>query len=359
MAMTKDTVAVTYTPKFAYVTNASAGTVSAYTIDASTGALTPHIDGAVGTRGNTPFSGTADPAGRFAYAANINSSNIAAYTIVAADGGLTPIDAVPATPLIIDNFTTELGPESITVEPSGRFLYVAASSADNVSGFRINANGSLSPIGGAATGNQPRFVAVDPAGMFAYVVNFNASSVSAYTINGTSGLPTRIDADPVAPGIQDFPTGAGPRSIAVDPTGKFAYVTNSNDNDVSAYAINAVTGALTSIGADAPAGIGPISVTIDPSGRFAYVANATGNVSAYTIDAATGVLNSIGAAVLAGTGPRSISVDPSGRFAYVANFDSDDVSIYSIDASTGALTPIGTAAAGDGAFTVTVTAAIQ
>jgi DNA-binding beta-propeller fold protein YncE len=33
--------------------------------------------------------------------------------------------------------------------------------------------------------------------------------------------------------------------VAIDPAGRFAYVTNSGDNDVFAYRINAGSGALT------------------------------------------------------------------------------------------------------------------
>ena len=39
-----------------------------------------------------------------------------------------------------------------------------------------------------------------------------------------------------------------PTSIAVDPSGKFAYVTNSGSNDVSMYSIDPATGELTLIG---------------------------------------------------------------------------------------------------------------
>ena len=89
------------------------------------------------------------------------------------------------------------------------------------------------------------------------------------------------------------PVAAGtvPSSVIVDPSGKFAYVANVLSNDVSAYTINATTGALTSIGAPVAAGTNPLSVTVDPSGKFVYVANgASNNVSAYTINATTGVL---------------------------------------------------------------------
>ena len=91
------------------------------------------------------------------------------------------------------------------------------------------------------------------------------------------------------------------------------------------------------------AGDRPISVAVDPSGKFAYVANIYGNnVSAYSINTTTGALTAVGPAVAAGYGPRSVTVDPSGKFAYVANVWGDNVSVFSINRTTGALTAVGT-----------------
>jgi len=79
-------------------------------------------------------------------------------------------------------------------------------------------------------------------------------------------------------------------------------------------------------------------VAVDPAGKFAYVTNYGSNeVSMYIIDATTGALASIGN-IAAGTGPFSVAVDPAGKFAYVVNFSSNDVSMYTIDGATGALT---------------------
>ena len=89
----------------------------------------------------------------------------------------------------------------------------------------------------------------------------------------------------------------------------FAYVANSNSNDVSAYKIDSTTGALSLVGSPFRAGAGPDSVAVDPSGKFAYVANASdNNVSAYTIDSTTGALTQLsnspsgGVAALIGCG---------------------------------------------------------
>ena len=168
------------------------------------------------------------------------------------------------------------------------------------------------------------FAAPFSRAQFAYVASNGSDSVSGYTIDPNTGALTAIAGSP-------FPAGSFPVSVAVDPSGKFAYVANNSpfsggNGNVSGYTIDPNTGALTAI-ADSPfpAGAGPASVAVDPSGKFAYVTNApfssgTGNVSGYTIDPNTGALTAIaGSPFPAGAGPVSVAVDPSGRFAYVAN----------------------------------------
>ena len=49
----------------------------------------------------------------------------------------------------------------------------------------------------------------------------------------------------------------------------FAYVANNGDNTVSGYSINPTTGALTAIpGSPFPSGSGPNSVAVSPTGQF-------------------------------------------------------------------------------------------
>ena len=336
-------------PRFAYVVNQNDDTVSIYTVNAETGQL--RHNGYVATGGG-PSSVSVDPSGRFAYVANNHSHDVSAYTINPSTGALIEIDqnggAAGTTA------ATGAGPWSVTVDPSGKFAYVASNVA-GVWAYSIDATtGALTSVGGVRAGRNPRSVTVDPSGKFAYVAN-DGGGVSAYTINATSGALTQIDAIRGFFGIQNFPAGTRPQSVTVDPSGKFAYVANYGSGNISAYAINARTGALTSIGAAVAAGAFPTSVTVDPSGKFAYVANAGGGVSAYRIDATTGALTSVGAAVAAGTVPRSVTVDPSGKFVYVANVSSDNISTYSIDATTGALTALPTVAGRNGNLEMAMT----
>jgi 6-phosphogluconolactonase (cycloisomerase 2 family) len=201
--------------------------------------------------------------------------------------------------------------------------------------YAINATtGELTLIGTIAADGRAVAVAVDPSGKFAYVADGGQNSdgskgvnISMYSINATTGVLTSIGT---------IAAGLSPSSIAIHPTGKFAYVVSPDSNDISMYAVNTTTGILTPTGTlAAVAG----SIAIHPSGKFAYVTSASG-VSMYTIDTTTGALTFAGTTA-AGSSPGSITIHPSGKFAYGTNSRSNDVSIYSIDAATGSLTLIG------------------
>ena len=246
--------------------------------------------------------------------------------------------------------------------------YVANSNSGDVSGYKIHPNtGALTEIpddprteirdgSPFPAGGEPQSVAVDPSGTFAYVTNLSSGNVSGYRIDPTGAL--------IPIGGSPFPAGSLPNCVEVDPSGRFAYVTNSGalikDSNVSGYRIDPTTGALTPIaGSPFPTGRQPSSVVVAPvSGKFAYVTNFRDNsVSGYRIDP-TGALTPIaGPPFDTGTGPDSVAVDRSGKFAYVANSErpNEGVSGYKINPTTGALTPIGSFAAGGRPNSVAVT----
>jgi len=320
--------------QFAYVASNGTDSVSGFLINRGTGALTP-VAGSPFPAGSFPVSVAVHPTGKFVYVANNaqfsgGNGNVSGYTINPGTGTLTAIVGSP--------FPAELLPNSVTVDPSGKFAYMA-NQGNNVSGYAIDpSTGALTAIAGSpfAAGSTPVSVAVDPSGKFAYAANETSGNVSGYSIEPSTGALTAIAGSP-------FTAGSFPRSVVVDPSGKFAYVVNAFDGDVSGYRIDPNTGALTTIaGSPFPAGFFPQSVAVDPSGKFAYVANQlSANVSGYAIDPSTGALIAIaGSPFTAGEGPFSVAVDPSGKFAYVANMDSGTASGYTIDPNTGALTAV-------------------
>jgi YVTN family beta-propeller protein len=96
--------------------------------------------------------------------------------------------------------------------------------------------------------------------------------------------------------------------VAVEPTGKFVYVTNHNSNSVSVFAIDPGTGALTAVGSPVATVTGPVSVTVDFLGRFAFVASdISNNVSVFAINGNTGALTAVGSPVASATGPASVT----------------------------------------------------
>jgi YVTN family beta-propeller protein len=342
-AVDPQSIAVDPAGKFAYVANAGcdfgvAGYVSMYTINPTTGALAsvgppaPSLD-------YSAESVTVDPLGKFAYVANLgddydSDGSVAMYTINATTGALTFIGGISG------NCPGLCVPLSVVVDPSGKFAYVpnGGGESNNVAMYTINATtGALTSIGTIAVEGFADSVAVDPSGKFAYVAASSgtpgsAGNVSMYTIDAAGGGLTSIGTIAQEP---------APSSMAVDPSGMFAYVANSGASDVSMYSINTSTGILTSIGLMV-AGTNPSSVAVDPTGKFAYVTNSGSNdVSMYTINSTTGTLTLSGT-ISAGSTPTSIAIHPSGKFAYVTNSGSNSVSMYSIDSATGTLTLIGT-----------------
>src|SRR5258708_23280296 len=89
-----------------------------------------------------------------------------------------------------------VGPASTLVQVGGLSAFALVGS---VSAFSIGSNGALTPVPGSpfATGFQPLSVTVDPTGKFAYVANELDNNVSAYSI-GSNGALTTLPASPFA-----------------------------------------------------------------------------------------------------------------------------------------------------------------
>ena len=238
----------------------------------------------------------------------------------------------------------------VSCSNSSASVYVVTASG-TVSQYPIGANGALptTAASSVATGTNPYSIAVVPSGLYAYVANNGSNNVSEYTISAgvlTSNTPTANPTGTVT-------AGPSPVFVTVDPSGQYVYVVNTGPNPgtVSQYTINSDGTLAAMTPATVAAGITPNSMAVDPSGHYAYVANyGDGTISEYTINAGALTLT---ATVSGNNNPASISVDPSGPYVYVANYSSGTVSEYSIGAG-GVLTAIGTVAAGTNPVSVTV-----
>jgi 6-phosphogluconolactonase (cycloisomerase 2 family) len=286
--------------RFAYATHSTSNEIRAYTISDSTGSLSAIVGSQLNGGGINPVDIAVDPLGQFVYMANYGGS-VSAFTINSVSGGLAAVSGspFPTAPALISGEVP--GANSVTVDPTGKFLYVAINQGNDISGYLINSStGALTPISGSpfSAGSVPMTVRVDPSGRYAYVTNANSNNLSAYSINSTTGALTPIAGSPFSSG-GSFPTG-----LAIDPSGGFIFVTNSNSNTVSAFSIDSSTGVPTPIsGSPFASGASPIGASVHASGKFLYVSNnGAGTVSAYAIDSTNGSLTSISGSPFAASG---------------------------------------------------------
>lgn len=308
--------------KFAYVTNLNSDTVSTFSLDNATGLLTP-ISGSPFTTANRPVSVATHINGKFLYVAHSDANSpISAYTLDASTGAMS----------LISNYDNGGSANDVTIDPQGRFLFLADASG-YVIAYTINqTTGALTFIASYAAGTEPWAVTVDPSAKYVYVLSQRSNNISAYSINQNTGALTSIG---------NYAAGWG-YSLTVDPTGQFLYSASVlNAKRIQAYSINPATGALSFIaGYDSSSPYGTDYVAINPTGEFLYNVAAY-DTMAYSRNQTTGALTLVGTYVTGGAGGSAMAIDPLNKYAYIPNKGSDyigDVSFMTINQSTGALT---------------------
>jgi 6-phosphogluconolactonase len=329
---------------FAYAVGQASNTIAGFTVGVD-GVLAPLTTPLFST-GSAPNGVAVDPKGRFVYVANLLSNDVSGYAI-AADGTLTPVPGSP--------FPAGSGPGWITVSPNGRFVYVAncaalcsGSGQGSVSGFEIdNSTGALTAVPGTPfqADDIPYAVTVDPTGRFAYVANFRSGTVSVFEIDHCSGsLLTKAS----------VPTGGGsPLAVTFDPHGRFLYVVNTASDNVSAFSVGK-DGMLTPVpGSPFASGQFTQGIAVDPAGEFLYVTAGT-EVLGYSVDTGGVLVPLAGSPYPAPGFLVSLTFDRRGHHVYGAATGSG-VAAFNIDAATGNLTAVTGAPFPAGADTVFVT----
>ena len=304
--------------KYAYVTNFSSGTISAFIIDNNTGTLTP-ISGSPFVTTTHPASVATHPSGKFLYVADSNANTpLSAYSIDAS-GAIT----------LIDTYDQGGSSYSVTVDPQGKFVFLADASG-YVQSFIINqSSGSLTFVGAYQAGTTPVAVTVDPSSKYVYVLNQGSNNISAFAINSNTGALTSI---------ANYAAGFG-YSLVVDPSGNYLYSASvRNGKNVQFYIINRSTGALTTMGGYGDATSNDY-VAISPTGEFLYNVLAS-SVIGYSRNQSTGALTLIGTYATGGSGANAMAIDPLNKYAYIPNKGSNyigDVSFMTINQLSGAL----------------------
>ena len=173
--------------KFAYVTGRDDDVVYAFEVNEATGALT-RVAG-------SPFLGVgavlvAHPSGKFVYL--ISSGSIKAYMIDVSTGALARSGIFP-----FEYVST------LAIDPSGRFAYVMSSVPIPSVLAKIDADtGALTAVASLPLpfdmNSWPRGIAIEPSGKFAYVRWANAANISAFAIDPATGVLTEVAGSPFA-----------------------------------------------------------------------------------------------------------------------------------------------------------------
>jgi 6-phosphogluconolactonase (cycloisomerase 2 family) len=189
------------------------------------------------------------------------------------------------------SWSTGAGPVHVAASPDEKYLYTSNSKGPSVSAFAVGSTGALTAVPGspfAITGDTAPFAsAVDPSGRFLYVAC--AASIKVFTVDATTGALT------AAPALDTAVAGRGTGDLLIHPSGRWLYVVDNGGNAIRAYAIDASTGALSSIGSAASPG-GPVGLTFDRAGTrlFTRGIDTTSNFNAdlhvFTIDPYTGAV---------------------------------------------------------------------
>jgi 6-phosphogluconolactonase len=302
--------------EFAYVTSAADNTISAFSIDATTGALAsvgPSVPA-----GMSPSAIVGRPDKVILYVSNGGSNDVSQFAVAAGTGKLT---TEPGSPL-----PAGTNPRAMSVSDDYCYLFVANYGSDTVSVL-----GTGVPTPTYATGTGPSAMAMHPSNSFLYTANAGGD-VSAFRIIGLTLTPI-----PGSP----FPSGSSSvRSLAFGAGGKFLYGASAGEDTASVigFSVDPDAGALASV----PGLPLPYCnyIVADQTGAYLYATAGT-DLFGYSIDAQSGALNLLsGFPVAVGASADSVIIDPTNQFLYVRNGSAGTVTGFELNGATGGVTPM-------------------
>lgn len=184
------------------VSNNDFNGVAAFTVNTTTGALTlvsgtPFKNPADGSISNRGDGISIHPNGRWLYMGLFGQQKMAAWSIDQSTGSLTPI-GIPVSNSVT-GYSDDGGSASI-VSADGLFLYGTAFSrvdeanSEKIITYSVNpADGSLSKLSDVSTEGGPNDIRIDTTGNYAYTCNTVSSpSISAFSVNKSTGTLTPL-----------------------------------------------------------------------------------------------------------------------------------------------------------------------
>jgi 6-phosphogluconolactonase (cycloisomerase 2 family) len=356
MAHSQATLAATKAEKV--VVYAGNGTqLAQYDLDLTTGALTKR---STVTLSGPVTEGFVHPSRKYLYISgsrpNPLTNIVSAYRIDAESGALTPHGQVVPLP-------TERGDKAgyvsaVATDRTGKYLLASVTDPSSLTVYKISADGTLGDevkqMPGLEFGHHPHFVRMDPTNK---TIILPTRGDSARSNNGTE-VPGALKLFSFKDGVIANSETIAPnggfgyqiRHMDFHPSGKWDYFTLEVQQQILVYERKSdgtlnpepkftkdslSTGKLTLDCQNTNCGQALGSIRVDSAGKFLYAANRgtaqkregdkriyTGGentIAVFAIDQKTGEPTLIQSADTHGFGPRTFAIDPTGKFLIATN----------------------------------------
>ncbi|TWT91764.1 lactonase family protein [Stieleria varia] len=294
--------------------NGKEGSVSAFSVDASSGQLT--LLNTVSSGGDGPTYVSIHPGKKFLFVANYFGGSIAVLPILP-DGRL-------GTATDIKNDDGEIGPTRATHAPPGSFAF---SGHDRTHAHMIQS---------------------DPSGRFVLHVDLGLDKLFVWKFDERTGKLTAND-----PPAFSLPPGDGPRHFHFHPNGRWLYSIQEEGSTVVLFDYDEATGHLTERQtiSSLPSGFAGSNfcseILVSKDGKYVYAGNRLHDSIGIFSVGEDGTLTQVGNEWTRGNYPRSFNFDPTSQFLYSCNQRADNITVFRVNQSTGLLdftghyTPVG------------------
>jgi 6-phosphogluconolactonase len=343
---------------FGTYTNALSRGIYVARLNADTGKLSaPELAAETGS----PCYLAVSPDGKFLYAAN-SVKNFSDYSIENGGGAVSAfaIDNTSGRLALLDQKCSGgAGPCHVSVDASGKVLFVANYNSGSVKAFLLETNGAIgaggdcvSRVGHSVNASRQssahaHFICADPSNRFALACDLGTDEILVSPFDtATAGLhPALVEAFSVPP-------GSGARHLAFSRDGKFVHVINEIACTVTTFAWDSKNGKLdlvetiSALPPEVPVqnSFAAAEILVHPDGKFVYATvRGHDSVSVFAADVRSGRLTFVQNISARGNVPRGLGLDPTGRWLIVANQKSDNAVEFAVDAQTGKLSPAGRA----------------
>jgi 6-phosphogluconolactonase (cycloisomerase 2 family) len=277
-----------------------------------------------------------------------NSDYLTSYTFNPLTGATTAVNALDVTPSSTASF------QRIRLDRAGRVMYVldedVFSSTTHPTGtlrsYLYTLSGTIVSNGydSVSVGEGPENMTLNPAGNYLYSINSFGDNISYFKVGYSDGKLTKISS--LIPG--NYGPGLGrPLDLQFHPNGRYAYLSLEDDDEIDRWTVDTTGGLSNPSRLSTGTGTGPGPIAVHPNGKYVYngerqakgivlyVVNATNYTLSYQSSTTTAAI------------PSWLAVDPQGKYL-LARYNDESIQVFSIDQTTGDLTAVQQVSTGNG-----------